>query len=77
MSDDKRFAGAVSVGSAGGKSIVLATSGQEVVLVVPGAELVLSESEAWCLARQLDLACRRARQEQIDAAGARHVEAGR
>ena len=79
MSDEKRFTGAVSVGSVGGKSIVLATREQEIVLVVPHAEgeLSLSESEAWCLARQLDLACRRARREQIDAAGDRHVEAGR
>jgi hypothetical protein len=61
MIDDKRFTGAVSVASVGGKSIVLATHGDEIVLVVPHAEdeLVLSESEAWCLARQLDLACRR------------------
>jgi hypothetical protein len=61
MIDDKRFTGAVSIASVGGKSIVLATHGDEIVLVVPHAEdeFALSESEAWCLARQLDLACRR------------------
>ncbi|MHB8387660.1 hypothetical protein [Metallibacterium sp.] len=57
-----RFTGAVSIGSEDGAPIQLATRGSQVVLTVPaiaGRDYVLSEEEAWCLARQLDLACRR------------------
>ena len=65
--DDKRFTGAVSVGSEQGRSIVLATQGEEIVIAVPmpggTQQYVLSETEAWCLARQLDVACRRLRRE--------------
>jgi hypothetical protein len=61
-----RFTGAVSISSEDGAPIQLATRGREVVLTVPAIadrDYVLSEEEAWCLARQLDLACRRLRRE--------------
>jgi hypothetical protein len=59
--DDKRFTGAVSIGSQDGAPIEVATSGKQIVLEVPDTTTRLSEEEAWCLARQLDLACRRMR----------------
>ena len=62
--DERRFTGAVGVASEEGRSIVLATRGSEVWLTVPGkpdgSEYELSVEEAWCLAQQLLLACRRA-----------------
>jgi hypothetical protein len=65
--EDQKFAGAVRVASENGRSIVIATVGEEIKLIVPpdvrnnlGAHYFLSEEEAWCLAQQLLLACRRA-----------------
>ena len=62
--DERRFTGAVSIGSEEGRSIVLATLRGNVLLTVPGdggldRQFCLSSEEAWCLAQQLLLACRR------------------
>lgn len=64
--DERRFTGAVSLGSTGGTSIVLATQYQDVLLTTPATSAGkvdetyrLSSEEAWCLAQQLLLACRR------------------
>lgn len=59
---DKRFTGSVTVGSVGGKPMVIATEDDQVILTTPSGEaFTMTEDEAWCLARQLDLACRRVR----------------
>jgi len=66
---DQRFTGAVSIGSEDGRCFVVAIDAGAVRLGLPleagGAlgvqkTVALSEDEAWCLAQQLLLACRRA-----------------
>ena len=62
--ENDRFTGAVSIGSEQGAPIQIAIRGTELVVTVPGIadkQYLLSEEEAWCFARQLDLACGRIR----------------